>query len=154
VNELDVVGVRVELPSNLPIVLLRESAGERFLAIWIGQGEAAAIASALEGAAPARPLTHDLFRDTLKALGRKLTALRITALRGGTFFAELVFDGAVTVSARPSDGIALALRCGAKIFAAEEVLAEAGILLPDDQEDEVERFRAFLDEISPEDFEA
>ena len=153
-NELDVVGVRVELPSNLPIVLLRESSGERFLPIWIGQGEAAAIAAALEGAAPPRPLTHDLFRDTLKALGRRLTALRITSLRGGTFFAEMVFDGGVTVSARPSDGIAMALRCGAKIFAAEEVLAEAGILLPDDQEDEVERFREFLDQISPEDFEA
>lgn len=152
-NELDVVGVRVELPSNLPIVLLRESGGERYLPIWVGQSEATAIAAALEGATPPRPLTHDLFRDVLGALGRRLGSLRITALRGGTFFAELVFDGGVTVSARPSDGIALALRCGAKIYAAEEVLAEAGILLPDDQEDEVERFREFLDRISPEDFE-
>jgi uncharacterized protein len=154
VNELDVVGVRVELPSNLPIVLLRETSGERFLPIWVGQGEASAIAAALDGVAPPRPLTHDLFRDALKALGRRLTALRITALRGGTFFGELVFDGGVTVPARPSDGIALALRCGAKIYAADEVLAEGGILLPDDQEDEVERFREFLDQISPEDFEA
>ena len=153
-NELDVVGVRVELPSNLPIVLLRESAGERYLPIWVGQSEAQAIAAALEGTQPPRPLTHDLFRDTLKALGRRLTAVHITALRGSTFYAELLFDGGVTVSSRSSDGIALALRCGAKIYAAEPVLAEAGILLPDDQEDEVERFREFLDQVSPEDFES
>ena len=154
-NELEVVGVRVELPNNLPIVLLREHAGERFLPIWVGKGEANAIVNALEHApAPARPLTHDLFLDTLKALGRRMTELRITALQGGIFFGELVFDGGVTVQARPSDGIALALRCGAKIFASPEVLDEASIVMPEDQEDEVERFREFLDQVSPEDFES
>ena len=111
-NELEVVGVRVELPTNLPIVLLREQAGERFLPIWVGKAEANAIVNALEHApAPARPLTHDLFLDTLKALGRRLTEVRITSLQGSIFFAELVFDGGVAVQARPSDGIALALRC-------------------------------------------
>jgi uncharacterized protein len=152
VNQLDVVGVRVEMPTNQPIVLLREVAGERYLPIWIGAVEATAIAFAQQGVVPARPLTHDLLRDVLQAFGKQMRQVRITALRDGVFYAELVFDDAVEVSARPSDAIALALRTGTPIFASDDVLDEAGIAIPDEQEDEVEKFREFLDQISPEDF--
>jgi len=152
VNQLDVVGVRVEMPSNQPIVLLKEVSGDRYLPIWIGAGEATAIAFAQQGVVPTRPLTHDLLRDIVGALGGELRQVRITALRDGIFFAELDFGDGIEVSARPSDAIALALRTGTPIFGAEEVLDEAGIPIPDEQEDEVERFREFLDQISPEDF--
>jgi bifunctional DNase/RNase len=152
VNKLDVVGVRVEMPANQPIVLLREAGGQRYLPIWIGAVEATAIAFAQQGVVPARPLTHDLFRDVIAAFGQALESVRITALRDGVFYAELVFSGGREVSARPSDSIALALRTGATIYASDEVLEEAGIEIPDEQEDEVEKFREFLDQISPEDF--
>ncbi len=146
------MGVRVEMPSNQPIVLLKETGGDRYLPIWIGPVEATAIAFAQQGVVPARPLTHDLFRDVLEALGQELTRIRIVDLREGVFYAELVFANGTEVSARPSDAIALALRTGTPIFGAEAVLDEAGIVIPDEQEDEVEKFREFLDQISPEDF--
>jgi bifunctional DNase/RNase len=152
VNELDVVGVRVEMPGNQPIVLLKESGGDRYLPIWIGAVEATAIAFAQQGVVPARPLTHDLMRDLLEAFDQELQQVRIIDLRDGVFYAELIFAGGLEVSARPSDAIALALRTGSPIFGAEAVLDEAGIPIPDEQEDEVERFREFLDQISPEDF--
>ncbi len=151
-NELDVVGVRVEMPTNQPIVLLREVAGDRYLPIWIGAVEATAIAFAQQGVVPPRPLTHDLFRNVIDALGQRLTQVQITGLRDGVFYAELVFASGVRVSARPSDAIALALRTGAQIFGSDEVLDEAGITIPDEQEDEVEKFREFLNQVSPEDF--
>jgi bifunctional DNase/RNase len=153
VIQLDVVGVRVEMPSSQPIVLLREVGGERHLPIWIGAVEATAIAFAQQGVVPARPLTHDLLKDVLDAVGESLEQVRITELREGVFYAQLVFASGVEVSARPSDAIALALRTGSPIFGAEDVLAEAGIEIPDEQEDEVEKFREFLDQITPEDFE-
>ena len=151
-NQLDVVGVRVEMPSQQPIVLLKEASGERYLPIWIGAGEATAIAFAQQGVVPARPLTHDLLRDVVQAFDRRLEAVRITELRDGVYYAVLAFSGGIEVSARPSDAIALALRTNSPIFGAEEVLDEAGIAIPDEQEDEVEKFREFLDQISPEDF--
>ncbi|HEY8458025.1 MAG TPA: bifunctional nuclease family protein [Actinopolymorphaceae bacterium] len=152
-RELDVVGVRVEMPSNQPIVLLREVDGERFLPIWVGPAEASAIAHAQQGIVPARPLTHDLFRDVLIATGQQLTEVRITDLRDGVFYGILAFASGVEVSARPSDSIALALRMGVKIVCSEEVLAEAGIAIPDEQEAEVQKFREFLDQVTPEDFD-
>ena len=148
---MEVVGVRVEMPTNQPIVLLKETQGERYLPIWIGPMEATAIAYAQQGLVPVRPLTHDLLRDILEALDVQLRTVNITALRNGTFFADLIFSNGKEVSARPSDSIALALRTGATIFAAEEILEEAGIAIPDEQEDEVEKFREFLDTITPED---
>jgi uncharacterized protein len=151
-RQMDVVGVRVEMPSNQPIVLLREVEGERYLPIWIGAVEATAIAFAQQGVVPARPLTHDLLRDVIGALGRPLLDVRITELTDGVFFAVLAFEGGDEVSARPSDAIALALRTGTAIHCAEAVLDEAGIAVPDEQEDEVEKFREFLDQISPDDF--
>lgn len=148
-SEMRVVGVRVELPANQPILLLREAHGERYLPIWIGSVEATAIALEQQGVRPQRPLTHDLLKDVIGALGRDLEQVRITDLQEGTFFAELVFDGDVRVSARPSDSVALALRIGVPIHADESVLDEAGLIIPDEQEDEVEKFREFLDSVSP-----
>lgn len=156
-HELTVVGVRVELPSNQPIVLLKETTGDRYLPIWIGAVEATAIAFAQQGAVPPRPLTHDLLKDILEALGSELSAVVISELRDQVYYADLQFAGGVTVSARPSDAIALAMRTGTTIYAAESVLAEAGVSIPDDddeaEEGVVERFKEFLDQVSPEDFE-
>jgi bifunctional DNase/RNase len=152
-SALSVVGVRVELPSQQPIVLLKEVDGDRYLPIWIGAVEATAIAFAQQGVVTARPMTHDLLRDLLTAFEQPLRTVTITELREGVFYAELSFDGDLVVSARPSDAIALAMRTGAAIRSEEAVLAEAGIAIPDEQEDEVEKFREFLDTITPEDFE-
>jgi bifunctional DNase/RNase len=153
VHEVTVVGVRVELPTNQPIVLLKEVDGERYLPIWIGAVEATAIAFAQQQIVTARPMTHDLMKDILEALGATLTAVHITDLQDGVFYANLVFDGGAEVSARPSDSIALAMRMGVPLYAEESVLAEAGIPIADEQETEVERFREFLDQVSPEDFD-
>ena len=154
VREVDVVGVRVEMPSNQPIVLLRESSGDRYLPIWVGAVESTAIAFAQQGVVPPRPLTHDLLKDVLTATGHELTEVQITEVRDGVFYALLVLGEGIEVSARPSDSIALALRTGSRIVCSEEVLDEAGLEVPDDQEEEVERFREFLEQISPEDFDA
>lgn len=153
-REVDVIGVRVEMPSQQPIVLLREVSGDRYLPIWIGAVEATAIAFAQQGVVPPRPLTHDLFKDVIEATGNALTEVRITAVADGVFYAALVFSSGIEVDARPSDSIALALRTGTTIRCAEAVLDEAGLTVPDEQEDEVEKFRAFLDEVTPEDFDA
>ena len=151
-RELSVVGVRVELPSNHPIVLLREVDGDRYLPIWIGAVEATAIAYEQQGVKPARPLTHDLLRDILAALQAPLRAVEITELKDNVFYADLLIGEDLRVSARPSDSIALALRSGATIWCTDEVLTEAGIIIPDEQEDEVEKFREFLEGVTPEDF--
>ena len=142
------------MPSNQPIVLLRELAGERYLPIWIGAVEATAIAFAQQGVVPPRPLTHDLLRDVIEATGNEVVEIRITEMRDDVFFASLVLASGVEVSARPSDSIALALRTGSRIVCAEQLLEDAGIVVPDEQEDEVEKFREFLDHVSPEDFDA
>jgi len=152
VRELSVVGVRVELPSNQPIVLLKEVDGDRYLPIWIGAVEATAIAYEQQGVKPPRPLTHDLMRDILSALKAPLNAVEIVEMKENIFYADLLIGEGIRVSARPSDSIALALRVGAPIRCTDQVLAEAGIVIPDEQEDEVEKFREFLDQVSPEDF--
>lgn len=154
---MELVGVRIELPTNTPILLLREASGTRFLPIWIGTNEATAIALALEGIEPARPLTHDLLKLVAENLGAKVDRVVVTDLEGGTFYADLVMtrDGEeFTVSSRPSDAIALAARTKAPLFASADVIEEAGVEIRDDgQEEEIEKFREFLDEIVPEDFE-
>jgi bifunctional DNase/RNase len=152
VHPLRVIGVRVELPANQPVLLLREEDGIRYLPIWIGAVEASAIAFQQQGVKTARPLTHDLLRDVVQSLGARLEAVHITEVREDIFYAELRFTGGVVVSARPSDAIALALRCDVAILGSDAVLQAAGIEIPDEQEDEVERFREFLDNVSPEDF--
>lgn len=155
---LDLIGVRIELPTNTPILLLREQGGDRYLPIWIGTPEATAIALAHEGVTTERPLTHDLAAALIEQLGAQLTAVTVTELRGGTFYADLrleVGDDIHTISARPSDAVAIAMRMHAPLFAASEVLNEAGVeIRDDDDEEEIERFREFLDQIDPEDFDA
>jgi bifunctional DNase/RNase len=151
-HPVEVMGVRVEMPSNQPIVLLKELDGVRYLPIWLGAAEATAIAFAQQEVLPPRPLTHDLFKDVLMQLGAKLNNIYLTELKDGVFYAQLNFEGGPAISARPSDAIALALRFGAPILASEDLLDEAGIEIPDQAEDEVERFKEFLDQINPEDF--
>ena len=153
--ELSLVGVRVELPSNQPIVLLKETGGERYLPIWIGAVEATAIAFALQGVQTPRPMTHDLLRDIMAETEIHVERVLISELVDQTFYAviKMALDGRTAeVSSRPSDAIALAVRIDAPIFAADEVLEQAGIELRDDEETEVQKFREFLDQVSPEDF--
>jgi uncharacterized protein len=159
VIRLSLIGVRVEVPTNQPIVLLKEEdGGTRFLPIFIGSPEATAIVYALQGMETPRPMTHDLFKTVLDGLAVKLDRVEITALHDGTFYAEIEIDRDGTksrISSRPSDAIALAVRFGAEIpiYADEAVLDEAGVLFEaDEEEHEVEQFREFLDNITPEDF--
>jgi bifunctional DNase/RNase len=163
---MQVVGVRIEMPSNQPIVLLKEIDGVRFLPIWVGAVEATAIAFAQQGVSPPRPLTHDLMQDIVESLDATVTAIQVTAIEEGVFMASLLIrhqDGsAVSVSSRPSDAIALALRTHSNILADSDLLDNVGIEIPDDvaqdalnasgESSEMERFREFLDQINPEDF--
>lgn len=160
---MELLGVRVEMPANTPVVMLREAEGEggggRVLPILIGGPEAAAIHTALEGIVPPRPLTHDLTVTLIAALGARLERVVITEVKEHTYYAELHLAGtagATVVSARPSDSIALAVRVGAPIFAKESLLDEAAVEMDvDDTEDEeaiLDEFRDFLDDISPDDF--
>ncbi len=153
-SEMRIVGIRVEQPQNQPVLLLREADGDRYLPIWIGQMEATAIALEQQGVEPARPLTHDLIKNLLEAFGHNLQEIRIVDLQEGTFYADLVFEGGVRVSCRPSDAVAVALRIGVPVFVEEPVLAEAGLVMPDEREDEVEKFKEFLESVSPDDFKA
>jgi uncharacterized protein len=157
VIRLSLIGVRVEVPTNQPIVLLREESGARFLPIFIGSPEATAIVYALQGLETPRPMTHDLFKSVLEGLDARLEKVEITELQNGTFYAEIELDRdgeKSRISSRPSDAIALAVRYGTvPIFADEAVLEEAGVLFEaDEEEQEVEQFRTFLDQITPEDF--
>jgi uncharacterized protein len=158
---MELLGVRVELPANTPVVMLREDEGRaRVLPILIGGPEAAAIHSAMEGIVPPRPLTHDLTVTMFQALGATLERVVITEVRDHTFYAELHLRtpaGQTVVSSRPSDAIALAVRTDAEIFAEESLLDEAAIDAPepDDDDDEeaiLDEFRDFLDDITPDDF--
>lgn len=157
---VEVVGVRIEMPSNQPIVLLKEMEGTTFLPIWVGSVEATAIAFAQQDLRPSRPLTHDLIVDILETTGATLTAVHITEMRDGIFYAELQMRNAegplVPLSARPSDAIAIALRTKTNILVDQDLLASAGIQIPaaaaGESEQEVEAFREFLDHINPEDF--
>ncbi|CAB4650800.1 unannotated protein [freshwater metagenome] len=157
---MEVVGVRVEMPSNQPILLLKEIDGSRFLPIWVGASEASAIAFAQQGVEPPRPLTHDLMREIVESLDATLTAVHLTEMRDGVFYANLIIrsggSSTTTISARPSDAIALALRTHSNILASSELLDDAGVEIPaqegGSENQEVERFRAFLEEINPDDF--
>ena len=156
-RDLDVVGVRLEMPSNQPVVLLQVEGSNRYLPIWVGTVEATAIAFALEGVTPPRPMTHDLIKDLLELLGDSLEQVRITDLSDGVFYATLIFESGKSMDCRPSDAIALALRTDTAIVGEDRVLAEAAVEieeeraeLPDEQE--LEKFREFLDQVTPEDF--
>ena len=162
-QQMELVGVRVELPSNAPIVLLREmSDSARLLPIFIGAPEATAIAIALDGVTTPRPMTHDLLRNVVEELSADVERVVVTELRDKTFYAELHLlrdGGRVVLSSRPSDAIALAARTGTPIFAEEAVIDEAGYtaegvaMAPEEQAEEVvEQFKEFIDSVSPEDF--
>ncbi len=153
---VELIGVRIQLPSQTPIVLLKEVEGVRHVPIWIGAVEATAIAYAQEGVEPSRPLTHDLFAGVLGQMDVTVERVVVTALEDQVFFADLVLNRAgetTVVSSRPSDAIAIATRTGSPLFVAEEVLEEAGIELRDeDEEEEIEKFREFLEDLDPSDF--
>jgi hypothetical protein len=155
------MGVRVEVPTNQPIVLLREESGARYLPIFIGPPEATAIVYALQGMDTPRPMTHDLFTTVMSETGLRLEQVEITELHDGTFFAEITLrrgDETLRISSRPSDAIALAVRMDhdVPILAAEAVLDEAGVLYESEEEEaavpDIEEFREFLDQVRPEDF--
>jgi bifunctional DNase/RNase len=160
----EVVGVRIEMPSNQPIVLLREIEGTRFLPIWVGAVEATSIAFAQQGLEATRPLTHDLIRDLLDRVDVTLTAVHITSIIDGVFYAELHLRDSEKalppLSARPSDAIAIALRTKTNIMIDNDLLDEIGIDIPEQVaegaskagDQELEAFREFLDQINPEDF--
>ena len=159
--EMDLVAVRIELPGNTPVVLLREPTDtHRLLPIFIGQPEATAIAFALDGVETPRPMTHDLLASMLTELNATLDRVVVTALSEGTFYAELHITAGGRphrVSCRPSDAFALAVRVGCSIFVEDAVLDEAGIAEPVEEDEEpseevVEKFREFIDNVSPEDF--
>ena len=158
--QMSLVDVRVEVPTNQPIVLLREDDGQRYLPIFIGQPEATAIVYALKGMETPRPMTHDLFKAVLDDLGASVVQVVITELHDGTFFAEIELSrngGTYRISSRPSDAIALAVRYPdpVPIYANEAVLEEAGVLFEQDEDEEqIEQFREFLDQVRPEDFAA
>ena len=169
---MEIVGVRIEMPSNQPIVLLKEVDGSRFLPIWVGAVEATAIAFAQQGMVAQRPLTHDLIANILEAADLTMTAVQVVQLKDGIFYAELQVrtdSGTVLkISARPSDAIAIALRTKSNILADSDLLDEVGIDIPErllgdgeggllageegGSDVELERFREFLDQINPEDF--
>ena len=155
---MEVIGVRVEMPSNQPIVLLKEIEGSRFLPIWVGAVEAPAIAFAQQGVEPPRPLTHDLMSNLVELLDATLTAVHLTEIKEGIFYATMLVrdsnGGQLSLSARPSDAIALAIRTHSNILATQELLDEIGIEIPqgEGENQEVEKFREFLDQINPEDF--
>lgn len=151
--------MRVEIPANTPMVLLQEQEGEqRLLPIYIGTPEAAAIHYALEGTEPPRPLTHDLFVNVLTQLGATLDHVVVTEVREHTYYAELHLKLGPTdhvVSSRPSDAIALAVRSGATLYAADELLDEVGQTPePADESSEeiIDEFKDFIEHVSPEDF--
>ena len=153
---VEVVGVRIEMPSNQPIVLLKEISGSRYLPIWVGTAEATAIAFSQQGMIPQRPLTHDLLVNILENQKIKLRSVHLTELRDGVFYSDLILvdeqGGEEKISSRPSDALALAVRVDAPILARTVLFDAAGISIPEQGEDEIEKFKEFLDEISPEDF--
>ena len=156
---MEVVGVRVEMPSNQPILLLKELEGSRFLPIWIGAVEATAIAFAQQGVTPPRPMSHDLMREIIEKLDATVLSIEIASLIDGVFYATINLrteaGEKISISARPSDAVALALRTHSNILASRELVEEVGIEIPESKgegDEEVERFRQFLDEINPEDF--
>jgi hypothetical protein len=153
--EMEVHGVNLDVMTNQPVIILRDMESKRFLPIWIGQFEATAILMEVQGIKPSRPLTHDLLKSVIDTLKATVTRVVINDLREGTFYAQihlLTDSTSLTIDARPSDAIALAVRVKVPIYADEKVLEKAAILSEEGEEDEIARFREFLENIKPEDF--
>jgi bifunctional DNase/RNase len=157
-QEMVIYGVSFDMVGKQPIVLLKTRDGNKFLPIWIGHPEAAAILMKLQGANTPRPMTHDLINDVLSELDVACTRVAVTELKENTFYASITLQSngkEVEIDSRPSDALALAVRTGAPIFAAEDVIAESGIEFEHEVEDEeevVDKFKEFLDQVNPEDF--
>ncbi len=158
-HEMVIYGVSFDMVGKTPIVLLKTIDGNRFLPIWVGHPEAAAILIHLQGARPGRPSTHDLFIRAMSELDATVSRATITELRDNTFLAEVTIEHAgndMVLDSRPSDAIALAIRAEAQIFAGEELVAEHSIEFEQetmgDSESMVKEFQQFLDDVSPSDF--
>ncbi len=157
-QEMVIYGVSFDMVGKQPIVLLKTVEGNKFLPIWIGHPEAASILMKLQGATTPRPMTHDLLCSMLGELEVRCTQIAVTELRENTFYASItlaVNGREMEIDSRPSDAIALAVRSGAPIFAADEVISESAIEFEhevEDTDDVVEKFKDFLEHVSPEDF--
>lgn len=157
--EMEVIGIRVKVPHNQPIVVLKEHDGNRYLPIWIGIVEASAIGLAMQGVESPRPMTHDLLAQVFITFAATVHRVDIVDLQAGTFYAEIHLTGpdgrALTIDARPSDAIALAVRLGIPVRVSEAVMDEASTVIEEqeDEEAQIEAFKAFIDQVSPEDFQ-
>ncbi|MBM3666882.1 MAG: bifunctional nuclease family protein [Actinobacteria bacterium] len=158
-QRMSIYGVSFDMVGKQPIVLLKTEEGNKFLPIWIGHPEAAAILMKLQGASTPRPMTHDLLSEVLDQMEAKCERVSVTELRDNTFYASITISmngSELEIDSRPSDALALAVRTSAPIFAADEVIEESAIEFedgaPEDQEEVVDKFKEFLDNVSPEDF--
>ena len=155
---MTIYGVSFDLVGKQPIVLLKTAEGSKFLPIWIGHPEAAAILMKLQGATTPRPMTHDLINEMINELDASCTRVSVTELKDNTFYASItlrVNGQEIEIDSRPSDALAVAVRTSAPIFAAEDVISESAIEFEqeaEDTEEVVDKFKAFLDEVTPEDF--
>jgi bifunctional DNase/RNase len=155
---MTIYGVSFDMVGKQPIVLLKTVDGNKFLPIWIGHPEAAAILMKLQGASTPRPMTHDLLSDVLEQIDAKCEKVSVTELRDNTFYASITIamnGSELEIDSRPSDALALAVRCSAPIFAADDVIEESAIEFDqevEDTEEVVDKFKEFLDNVSPEDF--
>jgi len=155
---MQIYGVSFDMVGKQPIVLLKTVDGNRFLPIWIGHPEAAAILMKLQGASTPRPMTHDLLSDMLEQFDAKCERVSVTELRDNTFYASITISingSEIEIDSRPSDALALAVRTDAPIYAAEDVIEESSIEFEhevEDQDEVVEKFKDFLENVSPEDF--
>ena len=156
--EMKIRGLMMDPVTNMPIVILKDLGGNTVLPIWVGVYEANAIALEIEKVSTPRPMTHDLIKSLLLGLNTALRKVVVSELKDDTFYAVIWLDRdgeLISVDSRPSDALALAVRSGAPIFAADEVIAESAIEFEhevEDTEEVVEKFKDFLDNVSPEDF--
>jgi bifunctional DNase/RNase len=156
-HRMELQGVNLDVMTNQPVVILRDPSAGRFLPIWIGQFEATAILMEIQGVKPSRPLTHDLLKSVIETFEASIEQIVIDNLQDGTFFAKIRLETGSTIlsiDARPSDAIALAVRTNTPIFVEEDVLDKASVPTEGDEEEQVEQFRSFLEDIRPEDFDA
>src|SRR3989442_6327414 len=155
-QEMVIYGVSFDLVGKQPIVLLKTAEGNKFLPIWIGHPEAAAILMKLQNASTPRPMTHDLVADMLEQLDAQVIRITVTELRDSTFYAQITVQqngNEIEIDSRPSDAIALALRADAPIFADERVIEESAVEFENETEEEmVTEFRRFLDNVTPDEF--
>ena len=157
-QEVSIYGVSFDMVGKQPIVLLKTNEGNKFLPIWIGHPEAAAILMKLQGAPTPRPMTHDLVTDMLTELSATVSRIAVTELRENTFYAQITLQvngSEIEIDSRPSDAIALAVRADAKIFVADEVIDDSAIEFnqePEDSGEVIDEFKKFLENVSPEDF--